>query len=184
MGGFVPVGYVKHDRRLVIDEQEAETVRLIFQRYNQLKSVRLLKRDLDRRGLVSKIRTGKNGLEMGGKAYSRGKLYKLLSNPIYKGEIRHLKVCHTDQHEPVIDCGLWDKTQRLLAKHAVRQADGTGEPTASPLAGRLFDENGRALSPTHTVKNGRRHHYYVSRVLLTQAQRYCRERVEASGQGN
>jgi site-specific DNA recombinase len=85
---------VKHNRRLIIDEEQAKTVRLIFRRYNELRSVRLLKQDLDRRGLVSKIRTGRNGLKMGGKAYSRGKLYKLLSNPIYNGEIRYVKICH------------------------------------------------------------------------------------------
>jgi len=61
---------------------------LIFRRYHELGSVRRLKDDLDRRGLVSKIRMGKHGLKLGGKAYSRGKLYKLLSNPTYKGEIR------------------------------------------------------------------------------------------------
>jgi site-specific DNA recombinase len=168
MGGFVPVGYVKHDRRLIIDEKEAETVRLIFRRYNQLKSVRLLKQDLDRRGLVSKVRNGRNGLRMGGKAYSRGKLYKLLSNPIYKGEIRHFKTCHPGLHERVIDGGLWDKTQRLLAEHTVRRASGTGKPRPSPLAGKLIDENGQALTPTHAVRKGRRHRYYVSRVLLTE----------------
>ena len=167
MGGFVPVGYLKRDRGLVIDEREAETIRLIFRRYTELKSVRLLKQDLDRRGLVSKIRTGRNGLTMGGKSYSRGKLYKLLSNPIYKGEIRHLKTCHPGQHQPVIDSGLWDKTQHLLAQHAARRAKGTGNPTRSPLAGKLIDENDQALTPTHTVKKGRRHRYYVSRVLLT-----------------
>jgi DNA invertase Pin-like site-specific DNA recombinase len=168
MGGFVPVGYVKRDRSLAIDEQEAATVRLIFRRYNDLKSVRLLKQDLDRGGLVSKIRTGKNGLRMGGKPYSRGKLYKLLSNPIYKGEIRHLKACHPGQHQPIIDSGLWDKTQRLLAEHTVRSANGSSKPSPSPLAGKLFDENARALTPTHTVKKGRRHRYYVSRLLLTE----------------
>src|ERR1017187_4379085 len=166
MGGFVPVGYLKRDRRLVIDEQEAETARLIFRRYNELKSVRVLKQDLDRRDLVSKVRTGKNGLTMGGKAYSRGKLYKILSNPIYKGEIRHLKICHPGQHQPIVDSELWEKTRELLAVHAVRRANGSGRPTARPLAGRLFDENGQALSPTHSVKQGRRHRYYVSRLLL------------------
>jgi site-specific DNA recombinase len=69
VGGFVPVGYVKRDRSLAIDEEEAETVRLIFRRYNQLKSVRLLKEDLDRRGLVSRIRLGKNGNKLGGRPY-------------------------------------------------------------------------------------------------------------------
>ena len=167
MGGLVPVGYVKRDRRLVIDAQEAETVRLIFRRYNELKSVRFLKQDLDRRDLISKLRTGKNGLKMGGKSYSRGKLYKILSNPIYKGEIRHLKICHPGQHQPIVDSELWEKTRELLAVHAVRRANGSGRPTARPLAGRLFDENGQALSPTHSVKQGRRHRYYVSRLLLT-----------------
>ena len=168
MGGFVPVGYLKRDRRLVIDKREAETIRLIFRRYTELKSVRLLKQDLDRRGLVSKIRTGSNGLKMGGKAYSRGKLYKLLSNPIYNGEIRHLKICHPGLHQPVIDSGLWDKTQHLLAQHAVRSANGSGKPSPSPLAGRLFDESAQVLTPTHAVKKGRRHRYYVSRALLTE----------------
>ena len=167
MGGFVPVGYLKRDHRLVIDQQEAATVRLIFRRYHELKSVRLLKQDLDRRGRVSKIRIGRNGLEMGGKAYSRGKLYKLLSNPIYIGQIKHLENCHLGQHEAIISRDLWDKTQQLLAQHAVRRAGVTGEPTANPLAGRLFDENGQTLSTTHTLKNGHRHRYYVSRVLLT-----------------
>ena len=168
MGGFVPVGYVKRDRRLVIDEQEAETVRLIFKRYNELRSVRLLKEDLDRRSLVSKVRIGKNGLQMGGKTYSRGKLYKLLSNPIYIGEIRHLKNCHLGQHEAIIGRDLWDRTQQLLAKHAVRRTGGPGKPNASPLAGKLINEQGQALTPTHAVKNGRRHRYYVSRRLLTE----------------
>jgi site-specific DNA recombinase len=168
MGGFVPVGYLKSGSGLVIDEREAKTVRLIFRRYNKLKSVRLLKQDLDRRALVSKVRVGKNGLRMGGKAYSRGKLYKLLSNPIYKGEIRHLKACHPGQHQLVIDSVLWAKTQRLLAQHAVRHANGSGKPSPSPLAGRLFDESALALTPTHSTKNGRRHRYYVSRALLTE----------------
>ena len=176
MGGLVPVGYVKRDRGLVIDEREAETVRLIFRRYNELKSVRLLKQDLDRRSLVSKVRIGRNGLTMGGKAYSRGKLYKLLSNPIYKGEIRHLKICHPGQHQPVIDSGLWDKTQRRLAEHAVRRANGSGKPSLNPLAGRLFDESAQALTPTHSVKKGRRHRYYVSRLLLTEGPRATGER--------
>jgi len=168
MGGFVPVGYLKRDRRLVIDQQEVATVRLIFRRYNELKSVRLLKEDLDRRGLLSKVRMGKNGLQLGGKAYSRGKLYKLLSNPIYKGEIRHLKTCHPGQHQPIIDSGLWEQTQQLLARHAVRRTNGSEKPSASPLAGRLFDEHGQTLTSTHTVKKGRRHRYYVSRRLLTE----------------
>jgi len=171
MGGFVPVGYLKRDRSLAIDPQEAETVRVIFQRYNELKSVRLLKEELDRRALISKTRLGKNGLKLGGKPYSRGKLYKMLSNPIYVGEIRHLRTCHAGLHEAIIDRDLWDRTQQLLAQHAVRGAGGPGMPTAGPLAGKLIDETGQALTPTHSVKKGHRHRYYVSRPLLIEGAR-------------
>src|SRR6266404_3477476 len=88
MGGFVPLGYNVCDRRIAIDEGEAETVRYIFRRYQELGCVRLLKEDLDRRGVVSKRRTSKSGIASGGHSFSRGALYALLSNPIYVGEIR------------------------------------------------------------------------------------------------
>jgi len=166
MGGFVPVGYVKRDRTLTIDQKEADTVRRIFQRYTELKSVRLLKEELDCRGVVSKIRIGKSGLRMGGKAYSRGKLYKMLSNPIYKGEIRHLKTCYPGQHQPIIDSDRWQKTQQLLGANTVRSTKEGSPPRLSSFAGRLFDEKGRPLTASHAVKKTRRHRYYVSRRLL------------------
>jgi site-specific DNA recombinase len=36
----------------------------------------------------------------------------------------------------------------------------------SPLMGKLFDETGERLTPTHAVKGNRRYRYYVSRSLL------------------
>ena len=35
----------------------------------------------------------------------------------------------------------------------------------SLLAGKLFDASGEPLSPSHTVKQGRRYRYYISRSL-------------------
>src|SRR5208283_3734469 len=131
---------------------------------------------LDNRGLVSKTRIGKNGLKLGGKAYSRGKLYKMLSNPIYVGEIRHLDICHPGLHAPIIDRDTWEKTQQTLAQHAVRGEGKTAKSTSSPLAGKLIDESGQTLTPTHAVKKELRHRYYVSRSLLCAG-------TEASGGG-
>ena len=92
MGGFVPLGYAACDRRIVIEKGEAETGRYIFRRYRERGCVRLLKEDLDRRGILSKRRTSKGGIESGGRSFPRGALYALLSNPIYVGKIRH-KTC-------------------------------------------------------------------------------------------
>ena len=54
MGGLPALGYDVKERRLVVNTTEAETVRYIFRRYTELKSVRLLKEDLDGAGIVSK----------------------------------------------------------------------------------------------------------------------------------
>src|SRR5208337_513859 len=36
----------------------------------------------------------------------------------------------------------------------------------SPLTGKLFDESGQSLTPSHAVKGERRYRYYVSRSLI------------------
>jgi DNA invertase Pin-like site-specific DNA recombinase len=80
VGGLVPLGYEVRDRQLVIQPSETETVRKIFQRYCELGNVRLLKNELDRTGVRSKIRVAGNGKRSGGESFSRGALYTLLKN--------------------------------------------------------------------------------------------------------
>ena len=80
MGGLVPIGYDAIDRRLVVNQSEAETVREIFRRYLVLGSVRLLLEDLNRRGIRSKVRVARNGKRSGGNRFFRGALYELLAN--------------------------------------------------------------------------------------------------------
>ncbi len=114
MGGLVPLGYKVQQRQLVVVESEATTVRHIFERYCEVGSVRLLKAELDREGLHSKLRVGRNGSRSGSQSFSRGALYTLLRNPIYIGEVRHKGTRYPGQHEPIIARLLWDKGQELL----------------------------------------------------------------------
>src|SRR5205814_6074043 len=88
-GGVTPLGYASKDRKLVVVREEAEAVRLVFRRYTELGSVRLLKQELDEEGIRSKQRTYRNGSHAGGQPFSRGALYAMLSNPVYIGEIAH-----------------------------------------------------------------------------------------------
>jgi site-specific DNA recombinase len=87
------------------------------------------------------------------------------SNPIYIGEIRHKGVRHPGLHEPIVDRELWEKTQLLLRSQAARGGSRT-KAVASPLMGRLIDESGQSLTPSHAVKGERRYRYYVSRSLI------------------
>ena len=168
MGGFVPLGYDVCDRRIVIDEREAETVRYIFRRYQELGCVRLLKEDLDCRGVLSKRRTSKTGIESGGHSFSRGALYALLSNPIYVGEIRHKNLHHPGQHQAIVDQAVWERTQQQLQEHRVRAKSHDASLEKSPLTGRLVDENGAGLTPSHARKGERKYRYYISRNLPAQ----------------
>jgi hypothetical protein len=168
MGGNVPLGYDANERTLVINPAEAETVRRIFALYRELGCVRRVKEEADRLGLRTKCRTTANGAERGGKPFSRGHLYTLLSNPIYTGRIAHKGELHPGQQPALIDDETWVAVRDQLAANTSdhRRKATTAEP--SLLAGLLVDARGERLTP-HAVKKGRRYRYYVSAALITDA---------------
>lgn len=169
MGGLVPLGYEVRERQLVKVESEAETVRHVFQRYCELGSVRLLKGELDRDGFRSKLRIKRDGSRAGAQSFSRGALYTLLRNPVYVGEVRHKGARYPGRHPPIIAGSLWYKAQELLQLHTVRTPGKPRGSIKSPLLGKLFDEKGECLTPSHAVKGNRRYRYYVSRSLIKSA---------------
>jgi site-specific DNA recombinase len=119
--------------------------------------VRLLKEEFDRNGVRSKIRVSKDGVESGGQAFSRGALYTLLRNPIYVGEIPHKGVCHPSQHAPIVDRAMWDKVAKLLLGHRTGCGPRSSNTKSCVLMGKLFDERGEGLTPSHAVKGDRRY---------------------------
>jgi DNA invertase Pin-like site-specific DNA recombinase len=167
MGGLPPFGYRAQNRKLVIDVNEAETVRLIFRRYAELGSVRLVKDELDACGIQSRLRTRTSGRPRGGKPFARGALYLMLQNRIYRGEIVHKEQSHPGEHTPIIDQPLWDAVQAQLASNAAGRNSSARHRQPSLLAGLLFDGDGNRMTPSHAVKKGTRYRYYVSGSLIT-----------------
>jgi hypothetical protein len=104
--------------------------------------VRLVKDELDRDGLRSKLRLASNGSRSGDKSFSRGALYALLRNPIYVGEVRHKAARYPGQHQPIVERSVWDKTQELLRVHTVRSDGRPRGSMPSTLIGKLFDDHG------------------------------------------
>jgi site-specific DNA recombinase len=96
MGGVPPLGYRAQDGKLFVIDREAEIVRAIFRRYAVLGSVRLLKDELEARGSLPVAVSG-------GKPFSRGALYLMLENRLYRGEIVHKRQFHSGEHTPIID---------------------------------------------------------------------------------
>ena len=180
MGGLPSLGYDVKDRRLVINEAEAKTVRHIFQRYTELKSVRLLKADLDARGIVSKPRNASDGTRYGEKPLARGALYLMLQNRIYRGEIVHKDKSYPGEHEAIINEALWSEVQAILTENRTDRMLGTAEKQVSLLSGILFDARGERMTPTHATKNNTRYRYYVSRSLLAGKVKHSGQRIPAA----
>jgi site-specific DNA recombinase len=166
MGGVVPQGYDCADRRLIVNQTEARTVRKIFQEYLRLGCVSKLKDCLDRKRIGSKVRISAAGRASGGRAYSRGALYHLLNNRIYIGEIVHRDKCHPGLHEAIIPQDLWNKVAARLEENNQAHRMEKSQSTPSLLTGKLFDSNGVRFTPTHAVKNAKRYRYYTSQTVV------------------
>ncbi len=167
MGGFVPLGYEPDGRTLTINEEEAETVRTVFRLYLEIGNVRLVKREADRLGLTTKVRNCDDGRMRGGRPLSRGYIYKLLGNPLYIGRIAHKGETYEGLHPAILDTPTWEAVQAKLASNTHDRASGRRKTDPSPLAGKLFDDAGGPMTPTHAIKAGRRYRYYVSRHLVS-----------------
>jgi hypothetical protein len=158
MGGSVPLGYQVRDRKLIVDEAEAETVRHVFRTYCELGSVRLLEARLAAEDVTSKS----------GRRLVHGALSHMLTNRTYRGEVTHKGNVYVGEHTAIVGEALWDAVQSLLAENRVRQASGSNADYPSLLAGLAYDGDSETrLSPTHAVKAGKRYRYYVSRTLVT-----------------
>jgi len=165
VGGVVPLGYASSNKKLMVVPDEANTVRLIFQRYLELGSVRALAQDLDRRGIRTKRRALANGQSIGGIRFGIGALAHLLKNRFYVGEVVYRGETHTGEHEHILDRELFEAVQAKLNGNAVeRQLRLKASPAL--LAGRIFDDRGNRMIPTHTNKHGARYRYYVSHAIL------------------
>lgn len=164
MGGPVPLGYELGDRKLAINQREAETVRHLFQRYTELQSVPQLVEELAAQGYRTKVRPYKDGRQIGGVAFRTGALSQLLKNPIYTGKVRHKDTIYDGEHEAIIDQALFDEVQSIFAANRRDNALGKKSRNPSLLVGTITDPDCRPMTPTHASTGSKRFRYYVTRL--------------------
>ncbi len=165
LGYEVPLGYDSRERRLVVNEAEAERVRTIFTRYLEVGSIGRLLADLRGRGIVTKVRRLANGRTIGGIPFTRGPLAHLLRNRFYIGEVVYKgQICPGEQ-PPILDRDLFEAVQAKLCEQR-RSHYATRGSSESLLLGRMFDDRGNRMTPSHSRKHGRRYRYYVSSALI------------------
>jgi site-specific DNA recombinase len=165
VGGIVPLGYATKDRKIVVVEEEAERVRTIFRRYLELGSLNRLMADLRERGIITKVRSLKTGRTIGGIPFTRGPLAHFLRNRFYIGEVVYKGEVFPGEQPAILDRGLFEAVQaKLNAQRNNRTAARTN--SGSLLIGRIYDDRGNRMSPSHCRKQGIRYRYYLSSPLL------------------
>jgi len=164
MGGPVPLGYRLSDRRLFIEESDAETVRLIYRRYAEVRSIGLVADELAGVGVRSKVRNFKNGRSSGGVIFTPGSISQLLKNPLFAGKVKHRGELYEGEHDAIIDAALWEQVQSILQSNTCERQLGLRVRSPSLLKGLITDPDGRPMKPTFTTKGDRQHRYYLTRL--------------------
>jgi site-specific DNA recombinase len=165
VGGRAPLGYDTKDRKITVNEVEAERVRTIFRSYLKLGSLNMLMRDLRERGMVTKTRTLKTGETVGGIPFTRGPLAHLLRNRFYVGEVSFKGEVLAGAQPVIVDRELFEAVQAKLNDQRDNHTT-TRLKSEALLIGRVFDDQGNRMSPSHARKGGIKYRYYLSSALL------------------
>jgi site-specific DNA recombinase len=165
---MVPLGYDTRDRKITVNEGEAEAVQTIFRLYLKLGSLNLLMAELRKHRIVSKTRPLKSGKTVGGIPFTRGPLAHLLRNRFYIGEVTFKGEVLRGEQEAILDRDLFEAVQAKLDEQG-NNHKRTRTRSEALLTGRIFDDGGNRMSPTHARKAGVKYRYYLSSALLNGA---------------
>jgi site-specific DNA recombinase len=168
VGGMVPLGYDTKGRKITVNEAEAERVRTIFRSYLKLGSLNLLMAELRKRGIVSKIRKLRTGEKVGGILFTRGPLAHLLRNRFYIGEVNFKSEVLQGEQPGILDRDLFEAVQVKLSEQASNHT-ATRMQSQALLTGRIFDDRGNRMSPSHARKGNTKYRYYLSSALFNGA---------------
>ncbi len=147
-GGQVPFGYRVVNKRLVVEESEAEAVRYIFQQYANGKVAREIIKELTERGILYH-----------GKPFVLNTFYSLIRGEKYIGINRHGDEVFTNRFPPIVPEPLFYEVQRILSRNKIgtvsRQTDFIlkGKIYCGYCGGKINGESG-------TSHTGKTSYYY------------------------
>ena len=176
-GGVPMLGYRSDPftKKLLINEEEAKTVRLIYEKYMALESLQATVAEINRLGLKTREWVSSStGRKHAAKPWNTSSIHRILTSPIYAGYVSHYDATYEGEHEAIIPRTQWEQVQQMLAS---RSASPRGQKR--PRQNHPFDGHvrcghcGCALTPTHTRKKGKKYCYYVCSEFNKNSDHYC-----------
>ncbi len=158
MGGTLPLGYDVKDKELIINEKEAKTVKHIFERYMELRSMAELARELNREGYRTKRFEAKSGKVYGGEIFKKATVRRIITNPTYMGKVKHYDKQYKGKHEAIIEEEKWQKAQELIKDQPYRKAKYEEALLKGIIKCKSCNVN---MTLTYAKKENKRYRYYV-----------------------
>jgi site-specific DNA recombinase len=164
IGGRPVLGYDidPHGSHLTINADEALQVRAIFKLYLDYNSLALVVPEIRCRGWRTKQWVTRKGATHGGKPFTKGRLFRLLKNPIYIGKINFQKQTYDGEHEAIVDAAIWEKVQQILQRNGRGGGVEVRDSYGALLKGLLRCATCHApMIRTQSTKDSRRYRQYV-----------------------
>ncbi len=172
MGGPVPLGYEVRARKLVVNETEAAAVRRVFEGFVAMGSSTKLAQALRAEGVRTKS----------GRLIDKVGIYKTLNLRTYLGQVAYKGNIYPGEHQAIVTQDIWDRAHAILRINPRARSNQVRRQEPALLRGLIFGPDGRALSPTHTRRNGKRYTYYVSQAVLKGTDDNCDVRRVSAGE--
>jgi site-specific DNA recombinase len=176
-GGLPALGYDVDPRskKLVVNEAEAAQVRAIFALYLEYRGLLPVVEELARRGWHNKRSVTSTGRVRGGRPFTKGSLYALLTNVTYRGQVRYQGEIHAGEQPALVDQATWEAVQAVLAEHGRARAVAVRSRSGALLQGLLRCRPcGCAMTPAHATRQGkRRYRYYTCTSAQKRGWRTC-----------
>ena len=167
MGGLVPLGYDRPvnpvTRALVLNANEADTVRRLYRKFLEVGSILMLIAWADMEGIRSKRTVTLAGQRIGGVKLTVGALTHILTNRTYLGEIPHKTVSYPGPHTPIVDRQTFDAAQAMFAARSRRHRLRVTRADKQLLSGRVFDADSQMMKVVFGgTRQGRVYIYYTA----------------------
>jgi site-specific DNA recombinase len=165
VGGHPVLGYnvAPGGGRLIVNEEEAAKVQIIFELYLERQSLIATVQELNRRRWTTKSWITKKGREHIGKPFNKNKLFDLLTNIIYLGKVNHKGTIYEGEHEAIVSEEIWRNAQNVLRRNGKNGGKLTRNKYGALLRSLLYCiPCNAAMIHSYTSKSpNRRYRYYV-----------------------
>lgn len=164
IGGNLILGYdiALKGGGLVVNTEEAEQVRAIFQFYLELGSLIPVVEELGRRGLHMKRWTTRRGRTRGGARFNKTTLHNLLTNETYTGRIRFEGKLLNGEQQRIIDDDTFNRVQEHLHRNGRQRGRSVRNKGRGLLKGLVrCGSCGAGMVHTYSRKKDTLYRYYV-----------------------